>query len=112
MYTQGHPLPRRDALPISLARHRARLAAVGEQFAREIDVDRLAHRCRGRAREAGDRQPRIGAREAFGTRLLELETARSAAAQPPVAIDGVEARHGATLGPALEKSIVPDTARY
>src|SRR3546814_17970207 len=111
MYTQGHPLPRRDALPISLARHRARLAAVGEQFAREIDVDRLAHRCRGRAREAGDRQPRIGAREAFGTRLLEIEAARRAAAKPHVGIDGVEDRHVDALEPALEHDAVYAAAR-
>src|SRR3546814_21097760 len=71
----------------------------------------LFRSCRGRAREAGDRQPRIGAREAFGTRLLEIETARRAAAQPHVGIDGVEDRHVDPLEPALEHDPVAEAAR-
>src|SRR3546814_19039674 len=71
----------------------------------------LFRSCRGRAREAGDRQPRIGAREAFGTRLLEIEAARRAAAKPHVGIDGVEDRHVDALEPALEHDAVADAAR-
>src|SRR3546814_3285125 len=86
----------------AVAHHRPHLAAVWQQLAGEIDVDRLADQSGGGAGEIADRQPRVGARKGGGARLFEIEAAGRAPAEPHIGIDGVEQRHVDPFKPALD----------
>src|SRR3546814_11277891 len=77
----------------AVAHHRPHLAAVWQQLAGEIDVDRLADQSGGGAGEIADRQPRVGARQGGRARLFEIEAASRAPTQPHFLTAGHAQRH-------------------